>query len=60
MYLHLFIVHFLIPAYIAQVVFLQVYEHKHSNKLIEEFMLLANMAVARKIYTIFPDLAVLR
>jgi exoribonuclease R len=38
----------------------KVYEHKHSNRLIEEFMLLANMAVARKIYTIFPELAVLR
>lgn len=37
-----------------------VYEQKDSNKLIEEFMLLANMAVAHKIYKSFPNLAVLR
>jgi hypothetical protein len=29
-------------------------------RLIEEFMLLANMAVARKLYRTYPDLAVLR
>ena len=29
-------------------------------RLVEEFMLLANMAVARKIYQHFPDIAVLR
>ena len=38
----------------------RLHQHKHSNKLIEEFMLLANMAVARKIYTSFPALSVLR
>lgn len=38
----------------------RLHQHKHSNKLIEEFMLLANMAVARKIYTSFPTLSVLR
>jgi len=38
----------------------KLHEHKHSNRLIEEFMLLANMAVARKIYSSFPTLSVLR
>ena len=38
----------------------RVYELKESNRLIEEFMLLANMRVAEKIYEEFPDLAVLR
>ena len=38
----------------------RVYEHRHSNKLIEEFMLLANISVATKIHECFPDLAVLR
>lgn len=38
----------------------RLYEHKHSNRLIEEFMLLANMAVAHKIFNSFPTLAVLR
>lgn len=38
----------------------RVYELKESNRLIEEFMLLANMRVAEKIYRVFPDLAVLR
>ena len=37
-----------------------VYEYKDSNRLIEEFMLLANMAVGRKIYTAHPDQAILR
>lgn len=37
-----------------------VYELKDSNRLIEEFMLLANMAVAQKIYASFPQFAVLR
>lgn len=37
-----------------------VYELKDSNRLIEEFMLLANMAVAHKIYDSFPQFAVLR
>lgn len=32
----------------------KLHEHKHSNKLIEEFMLLANMAVAHKIYNSMP------
>ena len=38
----------------------RVYELKESNRLIEEFMLLANTRVARKIYNVFPDIAVLR
>lgn len=38
----------------------RVYELKESNRLIEEFMLLANMRVAEKIYGVFPELAVLR
>jgi len=38
----------------------KLHEHRLSNKMIEEFMLLANMAVARKIYTSFPKVAVLR
>uniref|UniRef100_T1IJ75 DIS3-like exonuclease 2 n=1 Tax=Strigamia maritima TaxID=126957 RepID=T1IJ75_STRMM len=37
-----------------------VYEQKDSNRLIEEFMLLANMAVAHKILKSFPGKAVLR
>ncbi|CAI2348214.1 unnamed protein product [Caenorhabditis sp. 36 PRJEB53466] len=37
-----------------------VYEIKDSNKLIEEFMLLANMEVAKKIERSFPDHALLR
>jgi DIS3-like exonuclease 2 len=38
----------------------QLYEHRHSNRLIEEFMLLANIAVAKKICGAFPQMAVLR
>ena len=38
----------------------KMYEHRHSNKLIEEFMLLANISVAKKLYEKFPNLAVLR
>ncbi|KAF8985749.1 hypothetical protein BGZ46_002128 [Entomortierella lignicola] len=37
-----------------------VYELKESNQLIEEFMLLANMSVAKQIYNFFPDQALLR
>lgn len=37
-----------------------VYENKDAHRLIEEFMLLANMSVARKIVTDFKDLAFLR
>ncbi|XP_078063832.1 DIS3-like exonuclease 2 isoform X2 [Mustelus asterias] len=37
-----------------------IYEYKDSNKLIEEFMLLANMAVAHRIYRSFPEQALLR
>ncbi|XP_042535096.1 DIS3-like exonuclease 2 [Dipodomys spectabilis] len=37
-----------------------IYEYKDSNKLVEEFMLLANMAVAHKIYRAFPEQALLR
>lgn len=35
-------------------------ERKDSNSLIEEFMLLANMTVATKLYTAFPKTALLR
>nr|CAG4641601.1 EOG090X047D [Eurycercus lamellatus] len=38
----------------------RVYELKESNRLIEEFMLLANTRVAEKIYRSFPSIAVLR
>ncbi|XP_053511231.1 DIS3-like exonuclease 2 isoform X3 [Artibeus jamaicensis] len=37
-----------------------VYEYRDSNKLVEEFMLLANMAVAHRIYHSFPERALLR
>uniref|UniRef100_A0A8C5QD15 DIS3-like exonuclease 2 n=1 Tax=Leptobrachium leishanense TaxID=445787 RepID=A0A8C5QD15_9ANUR len=37
-----------------------IYNYKDSNKLVEEFMLLANMAVAHKIYRHFPQEALLR
>ncbi|CAH1240354.1 DIS3L2 [Branchiostoma lanceolatum] len=37
-----------------------VYQIRDSNRLIEEFMLLANMAVAHKIHDSFPERAVLR
>ncbi|KAG5847214.1 hypothetical protein ANANG_G00123640 [Anguilla anguilla] len=37
-----------------------VYEYRDSNKLVEEFMLLANMAVAHQIYRSFPKQALLR
>ncbi|XP_072330384.1 DIS3-like exonuclease 2 isoform X2 [Scyliorhinus torazame] len=37
-----------------------IYEYKDSNKLIEEFMLLANMAVAHRIHRSFPEQALLR
>ncbi|XP_059784922.1 DIS3-like exonuclease 2 isoform X1 [Balaenoptera ricei] len=37
-----------------------IYEYRDSNKLVEEFMLLANMAVARKIHRTFPERALLR
>lgn len=36
------------------------YVIKDSNRLIEEFMLLANMAVAHKIYQGYPEFAILR
>ena len=38
----------------------RVYEYKNSNEMIEEFMLLANMAVGRKIYQSHPKKAILR
>lgn len=38
----------------------KVHDHRASNKLIEEFMLLANIAVATKIQQSFPKLALLR
>ncbi|KAM6948751.1 DIS3-like exonuclease 2 [Aplochiton taeniatus] len=37
-----------------------VYQYRDSNKLVEEFMLLANMATAHKIYRSFPEKALLR
>ncbi|XP_070609898.1 DIS3-like exonuclease 2 [Erythrolamprus reginae] len=36
------------------------YQYRDSNKLVEEFMLLANMAVAHRIYRSFPSRALLR
>jgi exoribonuclease R len=36
------------------------YEIKESNQLIEEFMLLANLSVAERIYREYPDLSLLR
>ncbi|KAG0239001.1 hypothetical protein BGX31_003124 [Mortierella sp. GBA43] len=39
---------------------MSVYETKESNRLIEEFMLLANMSVAKQIYEAFPEQALLR
>eukprot|EP00095_Tigriopus_kingsejongensis_P008219 maker-scaffold604_size126151-snap-gene-0.28 protein:Tk08219 transcript:maker-scaffold604_size126151-snap-gene-0.28-mRNA-1 annotation:"dis3-like exonuclease 2 isoform x2" len=38
----------------------KLYEHRHSNKLIEEFMLFANISVAKKLKAAIPELAVLR
>ncbi|XP_056355046.1 DIS3-like exonuclease 2 isoform X2 [Oenanthe melanoleuca] len=37
-----------------------IYQYRDSNKLVEEFMLLANMAVAHQIYRSFPEQAFLR
>uniref|UniRef100_A0A8C8VJQ0 DIS3-like exonuclease 2 n=1 Tax=Pelusios castaneus TaxID=367368 RepID=A0A8C8VJQ0_9SAUR len=37
-----------------------IYQYRDSNKLVEEFMLLANMAVAHQIYRSFPQQALLR
>ncbi|GFV58149.1 DIS3-like exonuclease 2 [Trichonephila clavipes] len=37
-----------------------VFVHKDSNKLIEDFMLLANMTIAEQIYKAFPSLSLLR
>ncbi|XP_048739214.2 DIS3-like exonuclease 2 isoform X2 [Ostrea edulis] len=37
-----------------------IYKQKESNRLVEEFMLLANMAVAHKTYKEFPKQALLR
>uniref|UniRef100_A0A8B9T3U4 DIS3-like exonuclease 2 n=1 Tax=Anas platyrhynchos TaxID=8839 RepID=A0A8B9T3U4_ANAPL len=37
-----------------------IYQYRDSNKLVEEFMLLANMAVAHQIYRSFPERALLR
>jgi len=36
------------------------YENKEANHLVEEFMLLANMSVARYIHKYFTDSALLR
>ncbi|KAG1937810.1 DIS3-like exonuclease 2 [Pimephales promelas] len=37
-----------------------IYQYRDSNKLVEEFMLLANMAVAHQIYRTYPELSLLR
>lgn len=37
-----------------------IYQYKDSNKLVEEFMLLANIATAHRIHKHFPELALLR
>uniref|UniRef100_A0A3Q3DQN5 DIS3-like exonuclease 2 n=1 Tax=Hippocampus comes TaxID=109280 RepID=A0A3Q3DQN5_HIPCM len=37
-----------------------IYQYRDSNKLVEEFMLLANIATAHRIYKCFPELALLR
>ncbi|XP_061550801.1 DIS3-like exonuclease 2 isoform X1 [Phycodurus eques] len=37
-----------------------IYQYRDSNKLVEEFMLLANIATAHHIYKRFPELALLR
>uniref|UniRef100_A0A8C9RNY7 DIS3-like exonuclease 2 n=1 Tax=Scleropages formosus TaxID=113540 RepID=A0A8C9RNY7_SCLFO len=37
-----------------------IYQYRDSNKLVEEFMLLANMAVAHQVYRSFPQQALLR
>ncbi|XP_037537914.1 DIS3-like exonuclease 2 [Nematolebias whitei] len=37
-----------------------IYQYKDSNKLVEEFMLLANIATAHHIHRRFPELALLR
>uniref|UniRef100_UPI0037E84806 DIS3-like exonuclease 2 isoform X2 n=1 Tax=Semicossyphus pulcher TaxID=241346 RepID=UPI0037E84806 len=37
-----------------------IYQYRDSNKLVEEFMLLANIATANHIYRKFPELAMLR
>ncbi|XP_036410600.1 DIS3-like exonuclease 2 [Megalops cyprinoides] len=37
-----------------------IYQYRDSNKLVEEFMLLANMATAHQIYRSFPQQALLR
>lgn len=37
-----------------------VYQYRDSNKLVEEFMLLANIATAHRIHRHFPELALLR
>ncbi|KAK3566962.1 hypothetical protein QTP86_007006 [Hemibagrus guttatus] len=37
-----------------------IYQYRDSNKLVEEFMLLANMAVAHQIYRSNPELALLQ
>ena len=36
------------------------YKQRQSNSLIEEFMLLANVTVAKKIYDSFPEVSILR
>lgn len=36
------------------------YQLRETNSMVEEFMLLANIAVAQKIYNHFPSFAILR
>ena len=37
-----------------------IFSNRETNWLVEEFMLLANISVAEKIYELFPDCACLR
>lgn len=39
---------------------LEAYQHKETNSLVEEFMLLANCSVAKQIYKSYPGYAILR
>jgi len=38
----------------------ELYQIKDTNQLVEEYMLLANVAVAKQIYKFFPAFALLR
>jgi exosome complex exonuclease DIS3/RRP44 len=41
-------------------VIVEMYQHRETNELVEEFMLLANIAVAKQIAKLFPAFALLR